>query len=143
MAESPERRVFLTQVAAVGAACACGTLAGCSTDESFLEADVVLALADYPDLAEVGGQIRVPKSVSNFDYGIFVRNEGEGVYRALSAWCPHAGCSVETRGSGFRCPCHGARFNAEGDRTGGPAPRGLTVFDTTSDETTVTILANG
>ncbi|MCC7137169.1 MAG: Rieske 2Fe-2S domain-containing protein [Planctomycetes bacterium] len=49
----------------------------------------------------------------------------EAAFRGLSAVCTHLGCTVDRTDAGFRCPCHGSEFDAEGVRTGGPAPRGL------------------
>jgi Rieske Fe-S protein len=58
----------------------------------------------------------------------FVARRGDG-YVALGAECPHAGCAVDADGDGFRCPCHDSRFDADGQRLSGPAPRGLTRLD--------------
>ncbi|RMG92248.1 MAG: ubiquinol-cytochrome c reductase iron-sulfur subunit [Zetaproteobacteria bacterium] len=46
---------------------------------------------------------------------------------AFSPKCPHLGCNVHwsSEEQQFLCPCHGSRFNLEGNVTGGPAPRGL------------------
>ena len=50
-----------------------------------------------------------------------------GHVSALSATCPHLGCSVEfdAAKSEFKCPCHASWFNKEGQRLSGPARRGL------------------
>lgn len=50
--------------------------------------------------------------------------------QALSAVCPHLGCSVafdpKAGGDGkFRCPCHDSAFAPSGERLTGPAERGL------------------
>lgn len=42
-------------------------------------------------------------------------------YEALSAICPHLGCSVAAAGEGFNCPCHGSRFDLNGKQQQGPA----------------------
>jgi menaquinol-cytochrome c reductase iron-sulfur subunit len=41
--------------------------------------------------------------------------------------CPHLGCSVNTGGPGFACPCHNATFTLTGARAaaGNPAQRGM------------------
>jgi thiosulfate dehydrogenase [quinone] large subunit len=51
-----------------------------------------------------------------------------GQFRAFSAVCPHAGCTVQFDGTNdvFACPCHGSVFNATtGAVLQGPAPTGL------------------
>ena len=55
---------------------------------------------------------------------------------ALSAICPHLGCSVDVRagdGKGFGCPCHTSSFDPAGHRTGGPAPRDMDALETRID----------
>ena len=42
-------------------------------------------------------------------------------YEALSAICPHLGCSVTAANEEFNCPCHGSRFNLDGTYKQGPA----------------------
>lgn len=42
-------------------------------------------------------------------------------YEALSAICPHLGCSVAAAGEEFNCPCHGSRFDLNGAYKQGPA----------------------
>jgi cytochrome b6-f complex iron-sulfur subunit len=44
---------------------------------------------------------------------------------AMSMVCTHLGCIVSEAGEGFSCPCHGSKFDADGNVTGGPAPRPL------------------
>lgn len=44
---------------------------------------------------------------------------------AISTTCTHLGCIVAVAETGFACPCHGSRFDQDGNVTGGPAPRPL------------------
>lgn len=44
---------------------------------------------------------------------------------ALSTTCTHLGCIVGLSETGFACPCHGSRFDPDGNVTGGPAPSPL------------------
>ncbi|MEW5983232.1 MAG: Rieske (2Fe-2S) protein [Acidobacteriota bacterium] len=44
---------------------------------------------------------------------------------AISTTCTHLGCIVGLSDTGFACPCHGSRFDHDGNVTGGPAPRPL------------------
>jgi cytochrome b6-f complex iron-sulfur subunit len=49
---------------------------------------------------------------------------------ALYQKCPHLGCRVPWCDSSqwFECPCHGSKYNRVGEKTGGPAPRGMDRF---------------
>ena len=49
---------------------------------------------------------------------------------ALYQKCVHLGCRVPwcKASQWFECPCHGSRYNRVGEKTGGPAPRGLDRF---------------
>jgi nitrite reductase/ring-hydroxylating ferredoxin subunit len=45
---------------------------------------------------------------------------------ALSLVCTHLGCTVESNDSQeFSCPCHGSRFDKDGNVTHGPAEKPL------------------
>jgi len=47
---------------------------------------------------------------------------------AISTTCTHLGCIVSVSETGFSCPCHGSRYDQDGNVTGGPAPRALPWF---------------
>lgn len=49
---------------------------------------------------------------------------------ALFQKCPHLGCRVPSCSTSqwFECPCHGSKYNRVGEKTDGPAPRGLDRF---------------
>ena len=42
---------------------------------------------------------------------------------AISTTCTHLGCIVGVADTGFACPCHGSRYDQDGNVTGGPAPK--------------------
>lgn len=44
---------------------------------------------------------------------------------AISTTCTHLGCIVSLSDTGFACPCHGSRYDQDGNVTGGPAPKPL------------------
>ena len=44
---------------------------------------------------------------------------------ALSLVCTHLGCTVKEGRQGFECPCHGSRFDADGNVLNGPAKKPL------------------
>ena len=58
--------------------------------------------------------------------GIYIIHGPEGFY-ALSAVCTHLGCLTvwAPEQNLIACPCHGSKFNLEGVKTDGPAPRPL------------------
>ena len=57
----------------------------------------------------------------------------EAGYTALYQKCPHLGCRVPSCLSSqwFECQCHGSQYNRNGEKKGGPAPRGLDRFPLT------------
>ena len=44
---------------------------------------------------------------------------------ALSLVCTHLGCTVEQKDYGFACPCHGSRYDSNGNVLRGPAQKPL------------------
>lgn len=46
-------------------------------------------------------------------------------FLALSLVCTHLGCTVEKKHQGFACPCHGSRYDEDGQVTHGPAEKPL------------------
>ena len=56
----------------------------------------------------------------------YVVQPTQGQFKAFSAICSHAGCTVNFSGGGFVCPCHGSQFDGTtGAVLNGPAPTGL------------------
>ena len=41
---------------------------------------------------------------------------------AISMICTHLGCVVQQEENGFKCPCHGSKFDSNGKVLSGPAP---------------------
>jgi cytochrome b6-f complex iron-sulfur subunit len=78
-------------------------------------------LVPYPESA-------VPKAEQVYQGGVLAGMES-GV-TALYQKCVHLGCRVPwcKPSQWFECPCHGSRYNRVGEKTGGPAPRGLDRF---------------
>lgn len=116
-------------------------LAACSDGESTTEpaptppVDTGIRLADYPALANVGGIARI----SGTAVPVAVVRAATDSYRAFSLRCPHAGSTVAIQGNGFRCPNHGATFNASGAWTGGQQTSGLREFPVTLNAAAGTI----
>jgi len=82
-----------------------------------------------------GEKIFIAGKVNDFKVGdiIYFRKERVYVERleqdfiAFSAICTHLKCIVNWNGVGkmFECPCHGAKFNRNGEVLEGPPPRPL------------------
>jgi len=74
-----------------------------------------------------------PKEALPKAEGVYVGGVLEGMqggFVALYQKCVHLGCRVPwcTASQWFECPCHGSKYNRVGEKTGGPAPRGLDRF---------------
>ena len=68
-----------------------------------------------------------PDSVTmDLQNAIYVVRTGEGFF-ALSAICTHLGCLTAYKPDLgiIACPCHGSKFNKDGVKIEGPAPRPL------------------
>lgn len=131
------RREFLATssalaITAVLAACGDGT-GGSATGPSNVNATVTLA--NFAALGTVGG-IAV---ISGAGTPIAVVRATSTQYRAFSLICPHQGTVVAISGPGFRCPNHGATFNASGEWTGGQRTNGLFEFTVASNTSAGTI----
>ncbi len=131
--DGSSRRDFLTQVG-VGA-CAMAALGSGAVTLDYLEPKVLFepptvfragSPADYPD-----GTVRF-----NHEHRAYVIGGAGGIY-ALSAVCTHLGCItryVSDEGV-IACPCHGSRFDLEGNVIHGPAPRALPWLEVKADAT--------
>lgn len=58
------------------------------------------------------------------DQNVRILATDEGI-AAMSIICTHLGCLVGKEDGVFSCPCHGSKFDLQGNVTGGPAPRPL------------------
>jgi glycine/D-amino acid oxidase-like deaminating enzyme/nitrite reductase/ring-hydroxylating ferredoxin subunit len=58
---------------------------------------------------------------------VAVYRDADGGLHKFSAICPHLGCVVEWNATenSWDCPCHGSRFDVQGDVLNGPALTGL------------------
>lgn len=64
-------------------------------------------------------------TVGDEKIAVFRNEEGEPV--AMSAVCPHLGCTVNWNSAekSWDCPCHGARYSSEGEVINAPAVKNL------------------
>lgn len=106
---------------------------------TIVDGKMTFAVADYPALLQVGGNIGgQPRGLGD---SLIITRATEDTVTALSWICPHTGCLVEyaaTRQQ-YECPCHGSVFAPDGALREGPATRGLKNYPTTFDGTTVVV----
>jgi cytochrome b6-f complex iron-sulfur subunit len=79
-------------------------------------------------VANVGKPDRFPQDSLTADpeSGIYIRQAAEGFY-SLAATCTHLGCLTAWKPELgiIACPCHGSKFNRQGTKVDGPAPKPL------------------
>lgn len=79
-------------------------------------------------IANLGKPDRFPPESVTADpaAGVYIVHASEGLY-ALSAICTHLGCFTAWKPELgiIACPCHGSKFNRQGVKVDGPAPRPL------------------
>ncbi|MBI4888466.1 MAG: Rieske 2Fe-2S domain-containing protein [Acidobacteria bacterium] len=121
----PTRRRFLfsTGVTSVVLS-ACGFLGATAR---YLSPNV---LYEPPHRFPIGSPEEFPPGTATFlpEHRLFLFNNPAGFY-AISSVCTHLGCNVRhIVGEGFACPCHGSRFDENGQVVHGPAPEPLAWF---------------
>jgi len=87
-------------------------------------------------LAAVGGAALVQSIAGVF---LLSRTSTSG-FTAIDAVCTHEGCTITgADGTTYVCPCHGSRYNRNGQVLAGPAKASLRQFATTFTDDVVTI----
>lgn len=69
------------------------------------------------------------------DEYVWVRRKPDGTFLVFHPECTHLGCafSWKQQSRQFQCPCHGGRFDVDGNRIAGPPPRPLDRFQVMVD----------
>ena len=121
--EDPSRRDVLNLLAL--GACAVASVGASLVTVDFLKPKV---LFEPPTRFRAGSQLDYPEGTVRFnrEYKAYVVGGAGGVY-AVSAVCTHLGCITRYLSDEgvIACPCHGSRFDIEGNVVHGPAPRPL------------------
>jgi cytochrome b6-f complex iron-sulfur subunit len=113
------REFFLTGAAAVG-------LASAGFVVSTFRYLVPTVLYEPPARFTIGNPASFPPGSVTFleDRRLFLFNGPDGFF-TVSSVCTHLGCNVKRAATGFECPCHGSRFDENGQVVHGPAPAAL------------------
>jgi cytochrome b6-f complex iron-sulfur subunit len=140
---APLGRRDLLKVACASTGALCGALAGCGgggmpepswrevvTLPAAINGRVTLPLADFPQLAHVGGGL-VGRS-SGIAEPIAIARTEQTVFTAVVGVCTHLACilSYNALNATLDCPCHGSTFEVDGRVLTGPAERPLRVLPT-------------
>jgi len=70
--------------------------------------------SDYPP----GSRTPIPQAQA-----VLINQDGK--FEAISLVCTHLGCVVNSVETGYACPCHGSRFDQDGNVLNGPAKQPL------------------
>ena len=145
MPSDPSRRRLLTVLVGAGAGAAFGVaavpaalLAAAPAEGGGGESPWV-PLAKFDELAE-GQPYRVKLIADQVDGYAVAKQQPLGLVwlvrkgsevHALSATCPHLGCTVDLGPDGkhFFCPCHSSTFDFDGQRTAGKPNKALRGMD--------------
>jgi cytochrome b6-f complex iron-sulfur subunit len=100
---------------------------------------VIVIIDSSSALAKAGSA-----AIVTFSSGFLLVDHTSGNnFVAMSAICPHQGCTVSNFDSGssqFVCPCHGSRFDMNGKVVQGPAASNLQVYQTQFSNNKLTII---
>src|SRR5258706_8334484 len=102
---------------------ACGGAGGCVEGGTCGSASVSTGLAASAIAIGTATLRTTPQA------NLFVCRDAAGYY-AVDAGCTHLGCDVDfvSAAAGFRCACHGATYDFNGEHATFPAPRPLTHY---------------
>jgi cytochrome b6-f complex iron-sulfur subunit len=120
------RREFLNEIAA--SALGIAGLGSMIITYQYLSPNV---LFEPPTTFRAGNPDLYPLNSVTFlqDQQVYIVRTAQGFY-AVSAVCTHLGCITQWKPEDnlIECPCHGSKFQREGTKVAGPAPRPLPHF---------------
>jgi len=123
---SGNRRDFFNEIA--GCALAIAGLGGAAITVEYSSPNV---LFEPPTTFRAGSPDDYPVNSVTFiqDQQVYIVRTEKGLW-AMSAVCTHLGCITQWKpeSNQIACPCHGSKFQREGNVQAGPAPRPLPRF---------------
>lgn len=122
-----DRRQFLASASALSlgalaTACGDGVIGGPETIPPFPDKPFTVDPRQVSALQTIGGRSVVQQGLTA---PVLVERTSSAQYRAWSLACPHRGSIVSVEQTGFRCPNHGAVFDADGIWKSGQATSDL------------------
>ncbi len=96
--------------------------------------EISVSLAASSPIANKG--TRAVVEYSNGGGAVLVEHNSDDTYRAISGICTHQGCIVtdyDGTNNDFVCPCHGSRFDLNGNVVQGPAQSKLQEYATRTE----------
>jgi cytochrome b6-f complex iron-sulfur subunit len=156
--KTQSRREFCTGICqAASLAAIAAALPGCGSGGSPTSPGFPSGISSLPTVAgdESSGIVTVAVGASSplatagnaaivqtqFRY-LLVARTGQDSFTALTAICTHQTCTINGYASQtYVCPCHGSRFDLNGQVLGGPAPFPLAQYRTqfANDQLTITL----
>jgi quinol---cytochrome c reductase iron-sulfur subunit, bacillus type len=137
-----ERRTFLARVvqtisAAIGGLFTLPVLAFVRGSFSASKDDTYDPISRVQDLEEEVTRISFTRlqrdgwMVQTTEDYVWVRKKPDGGIAVYEPHCTHLGCAYSwvQANQRFECPCHGGKFDKEGNRIAGPPPRPLDRYE--------------
>jgi len=73
---------------------------------------LIISVADYPELTEIGGSVKVRSNDFNYGRHVIVIKIETLTYKTFTSKCTHQGCEVNLPVNGeIFCECHGSVFS--------------------------------
>ena len=133
-----ERRDFLSNIGqTVAFVCAGSLLNACSKSSSAPSTTLPFTIDLSTDLQTVGSS----KINGNIVVVRVAADNNASSFDALSLVCTHEGCGMNYQENNqiLFCPCHGSKFDLNGNVLQGPATRPVTKYTVAINNTTLTV----
>lgn len=116
-----------TVIAGLGVGAAAVTLAACSSGpDSGSDSDSSSGSGSPTPGEPLASTTDVPVGLGVIVGDVVITQPVEGEFTGLSAVCTHSGCLVNEIVDGtINCPCHGSKYDLEGQVVNGPATKPL------------------